>query len=155
MPFSLGEPVLKVVERFSRLGGSDIPSAVNRFCAGHDRVVIVTGEQTRPGWLPSNDQLHGGGPERLIGELIPRHVPLCMWNFGGYSRGAAPSGQPGRHTLGGLTDAAFSMIAILEQTGSDARWPWESAQPVAGLRQQDGGLGTACLSPPLPAGLAG
>ena len=98
MPFSLGEPVLKVVERFSRLGGSDIPSAVNRFCAGHDRVVIVTGEQTRPGWLPSNDQLHGGGPERLIGELIPRHVPLCMWNFGGYSRGAAPSGQPGRRS---------------------------------------------------------
>jgi hypothetical protein len=49
---------------------------VNRFCAGHDRVVIVTREQTRPGWLPSNDQLHGGGPERLIGELIPRHVPL-------------------------------------------------------------------------------
>jgi hypothetical protein len=106
---------------------------VNRFCAGHDRVVIVTGGQTRPGWLPSNGQLHGGGPERLIGELIPRHVPLCMWNFGGYSRGAAPSGQPGRHTLGGLTDAAFSMIAILEQTGSDARWPWESAQPVAGF----------------------
>jgi hypothetical protein len=82
--------------------------------------------------------LHGGGPERLIDELIPRHVPLCMWNFV-YSRGAAPSGQPGRHTLGGLTDAAFSMIAILEQTGSDARWPWEPAQPVAGLRRRTAG----------------
>jgi len=45
---------------------------VNRFCAGHDRVVIVTDEQTRPGRLPSHGQLHGGGPERLIGKLIPR-----------------------------------------------------------------------------------
>jgi len=61
-----------VVERFSRLGGTDIPSAVNRFYAGHDRVVIVTDEQSRPGRLPSNGQLHGGGPERLIGKLIPR-----------------------------------------------------------------------------------
>jgi hypothetical protein len=78
-----------------------------------------------------------------------------MRKFGGYSRGAAPSGQPGRRTFGGLTDAAFSMIAILEQAGSDARWPQEPAQPGAGLRQRDGGLGTACLSPPLPAGLAG
>ena len=121
VPFSLGEPVLKVAERFGRLGGTDIPSAVNRFHAGHDRVVIVTDGQARPCWLPSNGRLHGGGPERLIGKLISRHVPLCMRNFGGYSRGAAPSGQPGRHTLGGLTDAAFSMIAILEQAGSDAR----------------------------------
>jgi len=76
VPFSLGESVLKVVERFSRLGGTDIPSAVNRFYAGHDRVVIVTDGQTRPGWLPSKGQLHGGGPERLIGKLIPQHVPL-------------------------------------------------------------------------------
>jgi hypothetical protein len=76
VPFSLGESVLKVVERFSRLGGTDIPSAVNRLYAGHDRVVIVTDEQTRPGWLPSNGQLHSGGPKRLIGKLIPRHVPL-------------------------------------------------------------------------------
>jgi hypothetical protein len=37
VPFSLGEPVLKVVERFSRLGGTEIPSAVNCFYAGHDR----------------------------------------------------------------------------------------------------------------------
>jgi len=78
-----------------------------------------------------------------------------MRKFGGYSRGAAPSGRRGRHTFGGLTDAAFCMIAILEQTGGDARWPQEPAQPVAGLRQLDDGLGTACLSPPLPAGLAG
>ena len=142
VPFSLGESVLKVVERFSRLGTTDIPSAVNRVCAGHDRVVIVTDGQARPGWLPSIGRLHGGGPERLIGELIPRHVRLCMWNFGGYSRGAAPSGQPGRHTLGGLTDAAFSMIAILEQTGSDAlavgAGPAGSRIAAAGRRARHG-----------------
>ncbi len=83
--------------------------------------MIVTDGQARPGWLPSNSQLHGGGPERLIGKLIPRHVPLYIRNFGGYSRRAASFGQPGRHTFGGLTDAAFSMIAILEQTRGATR----------------------------------
>jgi len=91
---SWGHSEAIVVTCLSRLGGTDIPSAVNRVCAGHDRVVIVTDGQTRPGWLPSIGRWHGGGPERLIGELIPRHVPLCMWRLLPRSRAPRPAGAP-------------------------------------------------------------
>ena len=92
-------------------------------------MVIVTDEQTRPGWLPSNmgGYLGGRGPAQ-VDELIPRSVPLYLWNFGGYSHGAAPSGSQNRHTFGGLSDASFRMIPMLE-AGRDAKWPWE--QPPA------------------------
>jgi hypothetical protein len=124
VPFSRGESVLKVVERFRRLDGTDIPSAVRTHLRPHHtRVVIVTDEQTRPGWLPSNGYGYGGGREARIDDLIPAHVPLYMWNFGGYQHGAAPSGAGNRHTLGGLSDAAFGLIPLLE-AGRNADWPF-------------------------------
>ena len=122
--FSRSESVLKVVERFRQYNGTDIPSAVRRYFRDgfHSRVVIVTDEQTRPGYLPSN--ANGWRiEETAIDALIPAGVPLYLWNFGGYKHGAAPSGRSNRHTFGGLTDHAFRMIPLLE-TGRDATWPW-------------------------------
>lgn len=137
VPVSRGESVLRVVERFHRGDGShaissgtDIPRAVhdNLRVREHDRVVIITDEQTRAGYLPSNvyghPQFRGAMPETRTDALIPAHVPLYMWNFGGYQHGAAPSGARNRHTFGGLTDSAFRMIPLLE-AGRDATWPWE------------------------------
>jgi TROVE domain len=128
--FRPAESLLKLSERFSHKpapGGTDIPSAVRRHYAGHDRVVIVTDEQTSPGYLPSNMYgRHGGMPPTLINDLIPAAVPLYMWNFGGYKHGAAPSGTVNRHTFGGLTDSAFAMVSLLE-SGRDATWPWLAA----------------------------
>ncbi|WP_030913204.1 TROVE domain-containing protein [Streptosporangium amethystogenes] len=121
--FRRGESLLKILDRFSQLDGTDIPSAVQRHFRDHDRIVIVTDEQTRPGWLPSNGASYGGGPERRIDDLVPRDVPLYMWNFGGYQHGATPSGRENRHTFGGLTDAAFRMIPLLE-SGRNADWPF-------------------------------
>lgn len=119
--FSRGESVLKVIDRFGQYNGTDIPAAVRRhFRDGfHDRVVIVTDEQTRAGCLPSNS--HGGWGETAIDDLIPAKVPVYLWNFGGYKHGAAPSGSGRRHAFGGLTDSAFKLIPMLE-TGRDARW---------------------------------
>ncbi|MET9953311.1 TROVE domain-containing protein [Streptomyces sp. NPDC006339] len=122
-----GGSVLRLVERFGRIDGTDIPSAVRRYYAGHDRVVIVTDEQTRPGWLPSNaGGHHGGMPETRIDDLVPKNVPVYMWNMAGYREAAMPSGSGNRHALGGLTDTAFRMIPLLD-AGRDARWPWEEA----------------------------
>ncbi|MFJ2031806.1 TROVE domain-containing protein [Streptosporangium sp. NPDC087985] len=121
--FRRDESLLKILDRFHQLSGTDIPSAVKRHFRGHDRIVIVTDEQTRPGWLPSNGAGYGGGPERPVNDLVPRDVPLYMWNFGGYKHGATPSGEENRHTFGGLTDAAFRMIPLLE-TGRTADWPF-------------------------------
>ncbi|AQZ62733.1 Putative ribonucleoprotein related-protein TROVE Domain [[Actinomadura] parvosata subsp. kistnae] len=122
--FGKNESVLKVIERFSQLDGTDIPSAVRAHLRPHhDRVVIITDEQSRPGWLPSNGHGYGGGREARIDDLIPPHVPLSMWNFGGYKHGAAPSGEGSRHTMGGLSDSAFKLIPILEARRS-ASWPF-------------------------------
>ncbi|MFE3124491.1 TROVE domain-containing protein [Streptomyces hydrogenans] len=119
-----GGSVLRLVEQFGRIDGTDIPAAVKKHLAGHDRVVIVTDEQTRPGWLPSNMRGHGGMPETQIDDLIPTSVPVYMWNMAGYRPGATPAGGRGRHTLGGLSDAAFGLIPLLD-AGHDARWPWD------------------------------
>jgi hypothetical protein len=87
--------------------------------------VVVTDEQTRPGWFPSNGGAYGGMQETEIDDLVPKDVPVYMWNMAGYKAGATPSGGANRHTFGGLTDAAFRMIPLLE-SGRAARWPWEN-----------------------------
>lgn len=121
--FGRGESLLKILERFTQRNGTDIPSAVRAHYRGHDRVVIVTDEQTRAGWLPSNAGPHGGMSETRIDDLVPKHVPVYMWNFAGYRHGAAPSGSGNRHAFGGLSDAAFRLVPLLE-AGRNAAWPW-------------------------------
>ncbi|MFI0937216.1 TROVE domain-containing protein [Streptomyces sp. NPDC021020] len=123
LPVPKGGSVLRLVESFGRHDGTDIPSAVKRHFDGHDRIVVVTDEQTRRGWLPSNGASHGGMPPTEIDALVPVDVPVYMWNMAGYAPGATPSGSGRRHTFGGLTDQAYGMIARLE-SGRDARWPW-------------------------------
>ncbi len=115
--------MLRLVEAFKQIDGTDIPSAVRQHYANHDRVVIVTDEQTRAGYLPSNMGGNGGMPETSIDALVPLDVPVYMWNMAGYRAGAAPSGGRNRHALGGLSDAAFRMIPLLE-AGRDAEWPF-------------------------------
>jgi hypothetical protein len=126
VPYRTADSALKLTERFSfqpAPGGTDIPSAVRAHLhPHHTRVVIVTDEQTQAGYLPSNMHYqHGGMPPTLIDDLVPKSVPLYMWNFGGYKHGAAPSGTGNRVTLGGLSDSAFRLIPMLE-AGRDARW---------------------------------
>jgi hypothetical protein len=55
---------------------------------------------------------------------VPDQVPVYTWSLGGYAAGHGPSG-PNRHTFGGLSDASFAMISLIEQ-GVEARWPWEN-----------------------------
>ncbi|MFE2297906.1 hypothetical protein ACFXAW_06890 [Streptomyces sp. NPDC059445] len=77
---------------------------------GHDRVVIVTDEQA-------------GHDHVEVDRSIPQSTPMYTWNLAGYQSGHAPSGRGRRHTFGGLTDAAFRMVPVLE-AGRDATWPW-------------------------------
>ncbi|SDK87344.1 TROVE domain-containing protein [Streptomyces indicus] len=109
-----GESVLKVLERFGDLGGTDTTEAVRRFYRGHDRVLIVTDEQY-------TYSAHGDPTSQ-----VPADVPVYTWNLAGYRAGHGPSGTRNRHTFGGLTDAAFRMVPLLER-GRDADWPWETA----------------------------
>lgn len=106
-----GESLIKAIERFGSLGGTNTATAVRRHFAGHTRVVIVTDEQAHDGDVSST---------------IPADVPLYTWNLAGYRVGHGQSGVPHRHTFGGLADAAFRLIPILEARRSGAvGWPWE------------------------------
>jgi len=106
-----GESVLKVLGRFGDLGGTNTTEAVRAHYKKHDRVLIVTDEQ-------ASFSFHGDPTEQ-----VPVTVPVYTWNLAGYRPGHGPSGKANRHTFGGLSDAAFRMVSLLE-AGRDARWPW-------------------------------
>ncbi|MFF0292101.1 TROVE domain-containing protein [Kitasatospora sp. NPDC004614] len=113
IPLGRGDAVLKVLDRFGNLGGTNTAEAVRTHYRGHDRVVIVTDEQA-----------YGSYSHNAL-ESVPSHIPTYTWNLAGYRAGHAPSGSARRHTFGGLTDVAFRLIPLLE-AGRDAAWPWES-----------------------------
>ncbi|MFC8263672.1 TROVE domain-containing protein [Streptomyces sp. NPDC057291] len=112
VPFEPGESVLEVLKRFHTLGGTHTTKAVRSHYREHDRVLIVTDEQAAP------HGPGGGGPA----EPVPADIPVYTWNLAGYRPAHGPTG-PHRHTFGGLTDAAFRMVGLIE-AGREAAWPW-------------------------------
>jgi hypothetical protein len=73
----------------------------------HRRAVIFT-----------DDQQHDAGQVSLD------HVPLVYtFNLAGYRPSALPAGARGRYTLGGFSDATFTMMEVLER-GQNADWPF-------------------------------
>ncbi|KOV84698.1 hypothetical protein [Nocardia sp. NRRL S-836] len=93
-PLKAGESLLRAVDRWKEGGyfldgGTDTAGAVRRHYAGHDRVVILTDEQSRDG---------------DVGQALPVETPLYTWNLAGYRTGRSASGTAHRHTFAGLTD---------------------------------------------------
>ncbi|WP_042409372.1 TROVE domain-containing protein [Streptacidiphilus carbonis] len=114
-PLAAGESLLSGVKRWKDGGwflggGTDTAAALRATFKGHDRVVVVTDEQA------------GADPVEVT-RSIPEAVPMYTWNLAGYAAGHAPSGGRNRHAFGGLTDAAFRMVPLLE-AGARAAWPW-------------------------------
>lgn len=123
-----GSSVLTLVDKFSQIGYTDIPSAVKKNYRNHDRVIVITDEQSRPGYFPSNmGGYHGGMGETSIDALVPLNVPVFMWNLAGYTASAMPSGSNARFSLGGLVDSAFRLIPMLE-SGAEGVFPWQMSQ---------------------------
>jgi hypothetical protein len=114
-----GASVIREVDRLVRRSGevghgTDITGSVRRTYAGHDRVVIVSDMQTI-----------GGHYGRGVTDAVPAYVPLYGFNLGGYRPAAFDAGAPNRIEFGGLTDATFRMLPLIE-AGRDATWPWLS-----------------------------
>jgi hypothetical protein len=108
-----GESVLKGLDRWKNDGyfiggGTDTAGAVQRHYANHDRVLILTDEQAVYGDVTGS---------------VPKDRMVFTWNLAGYRHGHAPSGTGTRHTFGGLTDAGFKMIPLLE-SGRSGDWPF-------------------------------
>jgi hypothetical protein len=73
----------------------------------HRRVVMFT-----------DDQQHDAGHVPL------GHVPLIYtFNLAGYRPSSLPAGELGRYSLGGFTDAMFTVMDVLER-GQNAEWPF-------------------------------
>jgi hypothetical protein len=121
--FTKGGSVLKTIEKFANLGGTETAAAVKRwYNPDVARVVILTDEQAFASW-------HGNPADQ-----VPANVPVYTWNLAGYRTGHAPSGVGNRHAFAGLTDQAFRIIPLLE-AGGDQGYPWEAREPVtAGAR---------------------
>jgi hypothetical protein len=113
--------VIREIDRFcGRSGevghGTDMVGAVRRAFHGHSRIVIISDMQTI-----------GSSYYRGVTDIVPAHVPIYGFNLGGYQAAAIPAGSPNRIEFGGLTDATFRMIPLLE-SGRYGAWPWENAE---------------------------
>jgi hypothetical protein len=109
--YNKGDSVLKLVEKFGNLGGTDTHGAIRQRYAKHDRVIVLTDEQAN--YYGSQD----------VFDSVPKTVACYTWNLAGYRFGHAPSGGENRHTFGGLTDQAFRLIPLLE-AGRNGTWPF-------------------------------
>lgn len=109
--FNKTDSPLQLVSKFHGMGGTNTAQAVRKHFNGHDRVIIITDEQTSP---------YGSGP----GGAIPATTPMYTWNLAGYRWGHAPAGTANRFTSGGLSDQSFKLIPILEGA-SKGVWPWQ------------------------------
>ena len=114
--FGRAESVLKVMARFTSMGGTNTAEAVRRHFSGHSRVVILTDEQAWGGY-------YGADPL----SQVPATVPVYTWNLAGHKHGHGASGTGNRHTFGGLSDVSFRMIRLLE-AHRDSAWPWMEPQ---------------------------
>jgi hypothetical protein len=108
-----GASVLREIAGFcARTGevghGTQIARSVQTTYRGHDRVFIISDMQT----------MDGG-----VSQMVPANIPIYGFNLGGYQNAAYATGTANRHEFGGLTDATFTMIPLLE-AGRNAAWPW-------------------------------
>jgi hypothetical protein len=106
----------KFVKRTGEVGhGTQIAKSLRAAYDRHDRVVIISDMQTM---------------DSGVTQAVPAQVPIYGFNLGGYRHGAYKANVPGRYEFGGLTDATFRMIPLLE-AGAKADWPWTAAGVTA------------------------
>lgn len=114
-PVIAGESLLRSLERFKGGyffgGGTPTKTAVDTFYQGHDRVLILTDEQA--------DRHSGLG----VLDRVPLNKVAITFNLAGYRFGHDVSGSDTRITLGGLSDAAFKLLPLLEKR-ANGEWPF-------------------------------
>jgi hypothetical protein len=101
-------PILRIVDRPSPGGATYTHSAINEKFDGHDRIIVLT-----------DGQAHDSSS--TISHI---KVPIYTFDISGYSVKNMESGKNNRYLFGGgLTDAAFKMLPLLE-AGKNGRWPF-------------------------------
>lgn len=112
--FSKTSSVLPLVDKFGSLGGTDTVGALQvNLTPETTRVIVITDEQyTGYGYRRSHTP----------SSVVPSNIPMFTWNLNGYSAGQTGD-EKNRYTFGGLSDASFSQIDMVER-GNSGNWPW-------------------------------
>lgn len=110
-----GTSVLKLVEKMYRrldeVGyGTNLVGALKKHYKSHDRVFVFSDMQIMGRYSDPDSE-------------VPANVPFYAFNLAGYAQGIIPS-KKNRYEIGGLTDATFKQINLLE-AGKAGNWPWE------------------------------
>lgn len=118
-PLKKGGSVLKQTEEFCKRSGevghgTETYAAIRAtFQKGvHKRVVIVSDEQAFHDYRGS------------VSDAVPADVPMFGINPSGYAPSSIDLSKPGRYTIGGFSDAMFTVMALLAD-GKSVGWPWE------------------------------
>ena len=112
--FTKSTSVLKLKDKLTKdLGGTDLGRALTKHYKGHDRVIILTDEQY-------NAVYYGCWSPVDPSTIVP-DKPIFVWNLAGYK--PAGMGQPNVYVSGGLSDAAFGFIDMVEHSVNHD-WPW-------------------------------
>jgi hypothetical protein len=109
-----GASVLPLVKRVTHsMGQTNTAAALSAtLLPSHKRVVLLTDEQETAGWPP----------RQSAASVVPDDVWLHTFNLAGYRE--TPTQSVGkRSTMGGLTDAGFKIVPLVE-AGESATWPW-------------------------------
>jgi hypothetical protein len=122
---SLLTEVGSFVSRVGEVGhGTRIAESLRATYKRHDRVVVISDMQTFADSAVSSGRW--GMPARytqVAVDVVPRSVPVYGFNLGGYRPTVIQAGAGNRHEFGGLNDATFTMLQLLEQRTS-AGWPF-------------------------------
>jgi len=117
---SLIAEVDRLVRRVGEVGhGTEIAASLRARYHGHDRVIVVSDEQTMPAMTGYARNASAFG----VTNAIPANVPMYGFNLGGYAPAMADWGATNRIELGGLTDATFKLLPLIE-AGRRADWPF-------------------------------
>jgi len=109
----LGELARWKRERYNQNGGTNTFGVLGQYYRNHDRVIILTDEQANYG-------------TNTIVPIANQGKHVFTFNLDGLRFGHAPTGKF-IHSFGGLTDACFGLISMIEE-GTAGRWPWEQGK---------------------------
>ena len=115
--------LLPTIKGLPNMGGTDTFGTLAASYTGHDRTVILTDEQAD---TPGFSTAYGYGYANTADpETVLRGVrgPIYTFNLAGYKAAHLASGTD-RITVGGLTDAGFRLIDLLERQRGTADWPF-------------------------------
>lgn len=102
-------------------GGTQTWATIDQVWSGHDQIVLITDEQHSGIRRSYYDQVD---PQPILDRIKRSSTRMYTFNVAGYEPAGAPAGEDGMFTFGGLNDAAFKAIPLLE-AGQSASWPWE------------------------------